>query len=174
MHIFEKYSFIHSMKFIHPWLISPHHSDQMSQRSQVSADVRLRSRNTDRAEIRKCDGQTYGPTSGIGRCWTLACLNFFCKFMIFLGKSATLSKAVCNFSENLSVFPNPIVPFRNAEARREMFRIAWKGESFWGRMPTMGKNNANQCSAWLWPKILPWSDLCLICLECVSHRTQGV
>ena len=36
---------------IHPWLISPHHSDQMSQRSQFSADALWQSRDADRIEI---------------------------------------------------------------------------------------------------------------------------
>ena len=36
---------------IHPWLISPHDSDQMSQRSQFSADALWQSRDADRIEI---------------------------------------------------------------------------------------------------------------------------
>ena len=53
---------------IHPWLISPHDSDQMSQRSQFSADALWQSRDADRIEIWKCDGRTYGLTSDMGRC----------------------------------------------------------------------------------------------------------
>ena len=36
---------------LHPWLVSPHHSNQMSQRSRVSVDPLLRSRDADRMEI---------------------------------------------------------------------------------------------------------------------------
>ena len=48
--------------FIHPWLISPHHSNQMSQRSQVFNFSRRATRDADRMEIQKCDGPTYLPT----------------------------------------------------------------------------------------------------------------